>query len=72
MGRRVPQASTLCVKRWELYKNATKIFILKYFSLEGKKSLEATNKIFYQNKDFRNNKKIIKVVTFSLVIAESI
>lgn len=62
----------LCEKWWELYKDATKIFILKHFSLEGKKSLEATNKIFYQNKDFRNNQKIIKVVTFSLVITESV
>ena len=72
MGRRIPQAPTLRVKRWELHKDVTKIFILKHFSGEGKKSLEATNEIFYQNKDFRNNQKIIKLVTFSLVISESV
>lgn len=72
MGRHVPQAPTLHVKRWELYKDVTKIFIMKHFSGEGKKSLEATNEICYQNKAFRNNQKIIKVVTFSLVITESV
>ena len=72
IGRRIPQAPTLHVKRWELHKDVTKIFILEHFSGEGKKSLEATNEIYYQNKDVRNNQKIIKVVTFILVISESV
>lgn len=45
----------LHVKQWELYKDETKTFISKHFSLEEEKSIEATKEMFYQNKDFGNN-----------------
>lgn len=56
------------MKQWEIYKDETKIFISKLFSLEGEMSVAMTKEIFDQNKDFGNNlsnQKIIKIVTLA-------
>lgn len=55
----------LRVKQWEIYKEETKIFISKLFSLEEEMSVATTKEIFYQNRDFGNNlsnQKVIKIV----------
>lgn len=58
-----------------VYKDETKIFISKHFSLEAEKTMGTRQEIFYQNKDFGNNPfyhKIIKVITFIVMVIESI